>query len=285
MPLPKPKATEDKDEFMEQCMSNNTMLEEHADVEEKTAVCQRQWADAKRTGPLLIERTVKGEPSITREGAGTITGYAFTWGFDKDGIRFLPGSFDKTLSERAGQIPLLIKHSRDGSAVLEAIGFVVRGEDDEKGLLVTAEFLDTELAQSVREVGLKGGIKAMSGNAKGIKYKRAKNGVAEVTEALLREVTVTNIPLDPDAKVHSVRGDSEESRAESPCANEPDSGRGEASESTQEEKGTAAKEPSTPDGDEDTPTGEPPEVNAERIRREAQLKLLEVQLSCSSKML
>lgn len=43
MPLPKPKKDEEKEEFMERCMSSEVMKKEFKDKDQRYAVCERRW--------------------------------------------------------------------------------------------------------------------------------------------------------------------------------------------------------------------------------------------------
>lgn len=43
MPLPKPRKNEDKDDFIDRCMSDDTMNEEYPDQDQRRAVCETQW--------------------------------------------------------------------------------------------------------------------------------------------------------------------------------------------------------------------------------------------------
>lgn len=59
MPLPKPKPDEEHDEFMERCMADEVMQEDHPDEDERYAVCETQWEDgraASAPSPAEVER-------------------------------------------------------------------------------------------------------------------------------------------------------------------------------------------------------------------------------------
>jgi hypothetical protein len=43
MPIPKPKATEKQNEFIQRCMSNPTMVSEYPREEQRLAVCYTEW--------------------------------------------------------------------------------------------------------------------------------------------------------------------------------------------------------------------------------------------------
>ena len=43
MPIPKPKKTENKNEFIDRCMSDNVMIEEYPENEQRIAICNAAW--------------------------------------------------------------------------------------------------------------------------------------------------------------------------------------------------------------------------------------------------
>jgi len=45
MPLPKPRATESKKEFVRRCMMDNTMITEFPETDQRFAVCNTQWEE------------------------------------------------------------------------------------------------------------------------------------------------------------------------------------------------------------------------------------------------
>ncbi len=47
-PIPKPMSDEDHDKFMSRCMSDETMMSEHEEDDQRMAVCQVQWDDGKK---------------------------------------------------------------------------------------------------------------------------------------------------------------------------------------------------------------------------------------------
>lgn len=155
-------------------------------------------------GTLFLERSaeVLDAPKMTK--TGSLQGYACTWAYHEDGIQFVKGSFTKTLAERAGKIPVLVRHEQNGSSVLETVGFVTGGVEDDTGLLIDVTFLGTELAQTVRDQAILGGVRAMSINARSIQHTVTKD-IIECKEASLLEVTLTNTPKDPAAEVLLVR--------------------------------------------------------------------------------
>jgi len=155
---------------------------------------------------IALSRAIAITDMEVAKDTGGITGYALTWDCISDGFSFQKGCFSKSIAERAGKIPLMIVHASNGASVFETVGFLTELVEDDHGLLIKAEFLDTSLAIAAREQALAGGIKAMSIGAKPLNFTRTANLVS-VTEAKLIEVTLTNVPVDTDAEILSVRSE------------------------------------------------------------------------------
>ncbi len=168
--------------------------------------------------PLTVYRAVDVAGMEVAADTGSFTGYAMTWAYDKDGFRFEQGSLARSIKDRAGKIPVMIRHAKHGGTVLETVGFLMDLTEDNVGLLVRGDFLDTELGQAARDQARAGGIKCMSTGTKPLRYQRADR-VVVVREAKLLEVTLTNIPEDPDAEIQTVRT---EDAADPPAPPPPD---------------------------------------------------------------
>lgn len=50
MPLPKPRKNEKKTDFLSRCMGNETSVSDFPDNAQRYAVCNTQWASAKKDG-------------------------------------------------------------------------------------------------------------------------------------------------------------------------------------------------------------------------------------------
>lgn len=48
MPLPDPKAQEERDQFIARCMAKPTMRADFKDIKQRAAVCYSQWSDSKK---------------------------------------------------------------------------------------------------------------------------------------------------------------------------------------------------------------------------------------------
>ena len=49
MPMPKPRSGEMKDEFINRCMGDNTMVSDFESTGQRFAVCMRQWETRNRS--------------------------------------------------------------------------------------------------------------------------------------------------------------------------------------------------------------------------------------------
>ena len=154
--------------------------------------------------PVTVYRAVDVAGIVVAADTGSFSGYAMTWAYDEDGFRFQQGSLARTIKDRQGKIPVMTRHAKHGGTVLETVGFLTDMREDNVGLFVCGEFVDTELGRTARDLARAGGIKCMSAGTRPLRYKR-EGRVVHVHEAKLLEVTLTNIPADPDAEVETVR--------------------------------------------------------------------------------
>lgn len=65
MPMPEPTTGEDRSEFISRCMGDDVMVEDFPDTDQRLAVCQRQWTDA-RKDVLRSVRTRKSVVPVSR---------------------------------------------------------------------------------------------------------------------------------------------------------------------------------------------------------------------------
>lgn len=62
MPLPSPRTGEKKDDFIERCMGDDTMVEEYPDDAQRRAVCETQWDD--KDGNAMKKFEIKAKNKI-----------------------------------------------------------------------------------------------------------------------------------------------------------------------------------------------------------------------------
>ena len=139
-----------------------------------------------------------------RDVEGTFHGYAATW----DAVppyQFTRGAFAKSVAECGGRdIPVMVKHMRDGADVFEQVGILTGAHEDEIGLAVSGKFHTDALSQSVREKVQAGAPRHFSVGFEELQA-REEEKMHITTEARLVEVTITNNPQNPNAVILDAR--------------------------------------------------------------------------------
>jgi HK97 family phage prohead protease len=146
----------------------------------------------------MITKDIKLEFKQISE-QGQFEGYAAAFGNeDLGGDIILPGAFKKTISE-SGARPLLWHHQ-----LSEPIG-VVQASEDVKGLLVNGSLnLDVQRAREAHSLIKQGAVKGLSVGFEAV-TKDYKSGVRYLREVKLHEVSLTPVPMNPEARVRSVK--------------------------------------------------------------------------------
>lgn len=136
----------------------------------------------------------------------TFDGYAVTWGtIDSYNSTFRKGAFKKTISERGDRIKVLWNHNSD-----EPIGKIVEIHEDKKGLFVKALLTEgVAKANDVYRNLLAGVINTLSFGFIPLQKKTTKDGVLEITEVKLFEVSPVTFEANETAVITDVRNDSE----------------------------------------------------------------------------
>ena len=161
-----------------------------------------------------IKACIKSE--LVEDGAGMVKGYASTFDREPDayGDVVAAGAFAKSLerwkelNEEGKYIPLLWGHDTDDPK--SNIGRVVEAVEDERGLLITAEFdAENEKAQYVRRLVQEGRVYQFS-FAFEIRDQapvELENGVKanELRDLELFEVSLVQIPANQHATVEEVK--------------------------------------------------------------------------------
>lgn len=154
-----------------------------------------------------MSQTSKSSPIILKRAApteGVFTGLAAAWSVDRDGERFQPGAFAKSLAEfraRGARIPLLFGHDPS-----RPIGSVMSAKETADGLEITAELaLDTVDGAEAYAL-LKSGALSMSVGFQIPAGSTKQDGnVRVLTAADLLEISVVPVPANPDAIVQTVK--------------------------------------------------------------------------------
>lgn len=220
---------------------------------------------------------------------GSVKGYASTFDREPDsyGDVIAPGAFAKSLEswrERNGQgvyIPLLYGHSTDDPAY--NIGRVVDAAEDERGLLVTAEFdPENEKAQYVRKLVQEGRLYQFSFafNCTDWAEVDLEGGrkANELREIELFEVSLVQIPANQHAEVVEVKaakaGRRNSKADEQALAEVAEKLRGIAEECAEAQSivnGLTGDQPEEQPDEEPEANAEEPKANAEEQGRIAEL--------------
>ena len=163
-------------------------------------------------------KRVEGTASVTD--SGTITGYASTFTREPDwvGDVVAKGAFAEWLDAyKAGgtTLPLLYNHDQHLDSY---IGKVTSIEEDEHGLLFTADFLDTEKAQFARHLAQEGMLSKFS-----FAYVIRDQCVVELGDGRkanelrrldVDEVSLVLMPTNPDTSVVEVKAGRRNSKSD-----------------------------------------------------------------------
>ena len=169
MPMPEPKDDEEKDEFIDRCMSNETMKSEFEDNDQRLAVCQQIWDDEGENSmndkiDKIERRHVSFDKLELREegqGPGTLQGYSAVFNSETEiaGLfreKIAPGAFGEAIQDN---VRALFNHNADhilGTTDAETL----RLTEDSRGLRMEVDLPDTavgrDLATSVKRGDITG---------------------------------------------------------------------------------------------------------------------------------
>lgn len=205
MPLSKPNGREDRDAFIQRCMSE--LSDEFSDESQRAAVCHRQWRDHGKHDAAPIEHKTlplaQAEIEV-KAGEGrpvVVTGYASTFGnVDFVGDIVQPGAFVRSVGKRlaAGRtFPMRYEH--DSRAT---IGKWLRLAEDSKGLHVEGELTPGHrLAEDVAALLRHQAIEGLSIGYRILDAERDRKGNRILKEIELVEVSVVGSPANDEARV------------------------------------------------------------------------------------
>jgi HK97 family phage prohead protease len=159
------------------------------------------------------------EVKAADDGSGEVEGFAAVFGnVDMGGDIILEGAFKKTLNDwrRAkGRIPLVDGHLSASSQTL--LGSVTRAEErtagETKGLWFRAKFASDPDSQKVRTKALEGHLNGVSIGylpmPGGVNFKQGEDGepVRVLSELRLFEISLTPIPMNPDARLSKIKAE------------------------------------------------------------------------------
>jgi HK97 family phage prohead protease len=207
MPLPKPKAGEKQDDFIERCMGSKVIQEDFDDHEQQLAVCFSQWRKPKEKKNMERRYLLYKYTELRAdEKENTIYGYGArfnVWssplGMFKEKIR--KGAFSKTIGE--SDIRSLFNH--DPNFILSRTrNKTLRLWEDEKGLAFEAKLPDTSYAKDLLENIRRKNITQNSFGFEAIQDEWNKAGnKRELVEVKLFDVGPVTFPAYPQTSVQA----------------------------------------------------------------------------------
>lgn len=202
MPIPSPSQNEDRDEFIERCMEDETMRDEFPDSDQRLGVCETQWEGGKMKLKHL-DFEMKAEDVADD---GSFSGYGAVFdNVDAYAERIERGAFKNTLKahkERGSMPKLLWQHDPR-----MPIGIYTEMSEDNRGLKVKGQ-LNLDVRQG-REAHSLMKQKAVDGLSIGFIPKKweddQESDIRTLTEIDLWETSIVTFPANPEAQVEAVR--------------------------------------------------------------------------------
>ena len=221
MPLPRPRSGESKDEFIDRCMGNATMVDDFDDPAQRRAVCETQWDEGEKqsiggiadmlTKKLVLGHVVKTheEKRLSEEGeeimTGIVEGYLATWDVDRIQDQFVRGAFLDSIAElQEKKRPLRLKRNH-----WNLIGGFDpdKLKEDDTGLYGVAEI--NLLVQEGREAYMLAKQGVLSDFSVGFAADTENvdiiNNVRRFKKAKLWEASLVDEPMNPKANATMVR--------------------------------------------------------------------------------
>ena len=203
MPLPKPRANEDKDDFVSRCMSNSVMNEDFPGKKQRLAVCFSQWKK-KDYNSMETKHATSSFEFKDSEGEGIFEGHAaiFNTPDQYDDI-IMPGAFKKSLHKHPKKkVKMLRQHKADS-----IIGVWEEIKEDPKGLFVKGRLLlELQGAKEAFILMKEGALDSLSiGFRTVVDLFDSKAKTRSLVELALFEISLVAIPAQLGAIITSVK--------------------------------------------------------------------------------
>lgn len=216
MPIPSPNTGESREDFMERCMSDESMTSEYGQ-DQRSAICSTQFDEEPKMDQTIEQKmehaTLDLEFDIKahhdEEGMeGKFTGYGSIFNnTDLGNDVVMAGAFTKSLNRKGARgVKMLFQHKPD-----EVIGVYDEIVEDGKGLRVQGRLaLGTQRGKEVYELMKMGALDGLSigykVSPKGMEYDE-KGKKRRLKEVELMEISAVTFPMNPRARVSAVKSE------------------------------------------------------------------------------
>lgn len=222
MPLPKPSLGESRDDFLSRCVSDEKVVSEFPDSDQRVAVCISQFEGGKMSDEqidleeYLADHEIKSETldiafeykaTPDDEESGIFTGYGSIFGNkDLGNDVVVEGAFAKSIGKKGARaVKMLYQHRQD-----EPIGVFDEIIEDRRGLKVKGRLaMGTQRGREVYELMKMGALDGLSigyrVDPKGVDYdEKGKRRYLKSVD--LMEISAVTFPMNPRARVQAVKG-------------------------------------------------------------------------------
>jgi len=221
MPLPKPSLGEDRDDFIGRCMSDDKVVQEFPDSDQRVAVCNSQFEGGKMTQETQVdleeyieeqetkseEMDIAFEYKAEDDEKGMFSGYGSIFGNkDLGNDVVVEGAFAKSIGKKGAKaVKMLYQHRQD-----EPIGVFDEIIEDQRGLKVKGRLaMGTQRGREVYELMKMGALDGLSigyrVDPKGAEYDdKGKRRYLKSVD--LMEISAVTFPMNPRARVQAVKG-------------------------------------------------------------------------------
>lgn len=175
MPIPTPGQDETKDEFIERCMSDETMKEEYPDGDQRLAVCMTQWDERQERGEKVQrpQREIRMAEIRAIEPAGDeqemiVEGRAIVYEsptelYEINGIKYFEVIARGALEGAdLRDVPFKYNHSDNVMVMARTRNKTLELIPDDEGLLVRAKLANTTAGRDLYELIRRGDVDKMS---------------------------------------------------------------------------------------------------------------------------